>query len=425
MKHIFFASLFFALSMYSWGQSTSPSPSAEQPGVKNLGWSLRKDKKAGRGKKSDSPDKSKSSDTAADNEVIKVKTDLVVSDVLVTDQKATVITGLKKDDFIVTEDGITQGIEMFSASESPAIPRSIVIVIDRSVIQRPYVRTSIEAAKVLVGKLRQNDRLAIVTADTHLVQDFTGNKTVLGQKLDGLMDYPVIPIRAWDEEFEALIAVLDEMFTDKAGEQIVIFQTDGAHSIWLQDDKDAPIPVSDSLRMVSGMQFLGRAKSMSRFGFGDVKAAIERSQATIYSIIPGIRFVGLSDKERTARAKLSWQNMLEAIAPIEKARGKTHGEPTQAVTRAYEEREIQVRTIGQTAMFKVAELSGGNAGFIEKPEDAENAYSDVFKIIQNRYVIGYYPTNERHDGKLRQIKIEVRGHPEYTVTGRKAYFAPE
>ena len=73
-------------------------------------------------------------------------------------------------------------------------------------------------------------------------------------------------------------------------------------------------------------------------------------------------------------------------------------------------------------MFKVAELSGGNAGFIEKPEDAENIYSDIFTVIKNRYVIGYYPTNQSRDGKPRNVKIEVRSHPEYAITGRQAYF---
>jgi hypothetical protein len=76
-------------------------------------------------------------------------------------------------------------------------------------------------------------------------------------------------------------------------------------------------------------------------------------------------------------------------------------------------------------MFRVAELSGGNAGFIEKPEDAESIYADIFTVIKNRYVIGYYPTNQEQDGKRRELKIEVRNHPEYFVTGRKAYIAAE
>ena len=78
-------------------------------------------------------------------------------------------------------------------------------------------------------------------------------------------------------------------------------------------------------------------------------------------------------------------------------------------------------TAGQTAMYKVAELSGGFTSFIEKPEDAENVYLDIFTVIKNRYVFGYYPTNRSRDGKPREVKVQVRSHPEYTVTGRKSY----
>ena len=72
-------------------------------------------------------------------------------------------------------------------------------------------------------------------------------------------------------------------------------------------------------------------------------------------------------------------------------------------------------------MSKIAELSGGDTCFIEKPQDAENVYANIFTNIKNRYVIGYYPTNQEQGGKRRYVKVEVRDHPEYIVTGRKTY----
>jgi uncharacterized DUF497 family protein len=46
-------------------------------------------------------------------------------------------------------------------------------------------------------------------------------------------------------------------------------------------------------------------------------------------------------------------------------------------------------------------------------------FAPVFADINNRYVVGYYSANKEHDGKRRNVKIEVRGHPEYIVWGRK------
>jgi hypothetical protein len=78
---------------------------------------------------------------------------------------------------------------------------------------------------------------------------------------------------------------------------------------------------------------------------------------------------------------------------------------------------------GQAAAARVAELTGGWASFLEKPEDADVIYGRILADINSRYVLGYYPTNKALDGRLRRVKIEVRGHPEYEVQGRRSYFA--
>ena len=194
---------------------------------------------------------------------------------------------------------------------------------------------------------------------------------------------------------------------------MVVFQGSGNESIWLKPDKDAPYPVSYSTLQRSGLKYT-RESSLPKFGFSEVKEAIESSRATIYSVIPGIKFLGLSKEEQLTRAKLSiaeWHKFFKG--------DKESNMP--AIVRYYQYAEAERTTAGQAAMFKVAELSGGFTSFLEKPEDAENVYSDIFTVIKNRYVMGYSPTNRNRDGKLRQLTVQVRNHPEFTVTGRKAY----
>lgn len=410
MKHCFLTMLFLAFASSSFGQKPSVSPSPEKTRTKTFGSSLDKykNKKQKNKKSNDSQDKQNSSEPV-DDETIQIKTDLVVSDILVTDQKSNVITYLKKDDFIITEDGAPQTVEIFSPGESTSIPRSIVLIIDNAAPQCPYLKNSINAAKILVDKLNPKDKMAIVTVDLILRLDFTTDKTLLKKTLDSLDAGWVRNI-----EFDTLLAVLNEMFDERDRQRIIIFQTDGTDMIWLKPDKDSPYPVSYSTRYNSGMKYTGE-KSMSKFGFSEVKEAIERSQATIYSVIPGIRFLGFSEKEQLARAKIT-------LAELDQAFGWKN---LSYLIKTQLYAEAERKPAGQAAMFRVAELSGGNAGFIEKPEDAENIYSDIFTIIKNRYAIGYYPINQNRDGKLRNVKIEVRNHPEYNVTGRKAYFAPE
>ena len=55
---------------------------------------------------------------------------------------------------------------------------------------------------------------------------------------------------------------------------------------------------------------------------------------------------------------------------------------------------------------------------------ADAIYARIFSDINQRYIVGYYPTNKLRDGKRRKIHFEVIGHPEYQILGRRSYFAP-
>jgi hypothetical protein len=77
----------------------------------------------------------------------------------------------------------------------------------------------------------------------------------------------------------------------------------------------------------------------------------------------------------------------------------------------------------QNALAFLAGITGGWADFLEEPEQATKVYSRILSDMNRRYVVGYYPSNKQHDGKRRIIKIEVRGHPDYTVHGRGSYYA--
>ena len=407
MKHCLITVFFFAFVCYSFGQTPSASPTPGQSApppetlrTRNFGSSLKQYEKKQR-------PKAQARGIESEDDVIRVSTNLVINDVLVTNQKGNVILGLQKEDFVVTEDGVPQTIGMFAPGESVTVPRSVVLVIDCTIPQGPYLKMSIEAAKVLVDKLAPQDKMAIVTSEARLQLDFTQDKALLKKTLNSINMN-----NEGKGEFHTLLAVLNEMFDEQNRQRIIIFQGEGTHVIWLKSDKETPYQVSYSTLERSGLRFV--RNPFSNFGFREVKEAIESSRATIYSVVTGIRILGLSKDEQLERAKLriretnrfyKWDK--ESDMPM--------------VVRYLQDARAEIMTAGQTAMYKVAELSGGFTSFIEKPEEAENVYSDIFTVIKNRYVIGYYPTNRTQDGKPREVKVQVRSHPEYTVTGRKSY----
>src|SRR2546425_12092438 len=134
-----------AVAALAFGQTPSVSPvptqsaSPEKTRAKTFGSSLRKYKPK---ELRDFQDRPKSNEPD-DVETIRVTTDLVVNDVLVTDQNGKMVTELNKDDFVVTEDGAPQKIEVFSPGESATVPRSIVLIINSCTLNVPYLKKSI------------------------------------------------------------------------------------------------------------------------------------------------------------------------------------------------------------------------------------------------------------------------------------------
>ena len=376
MRHRLLLVLLFSIwcGSYSFGQSpsASPTPSTE---TRILGSSLEKHQD----NRKNNPQRSRKRHEPSDDDIVKVATDLVINNVLVSNQKGNLILGLQKEDFIVTEDGSPQTIDIFSRTET--VPRSIVLIMDATVANGPYREKSTEAAKVLVDDLASQDRLAIVSADLKLRLDFTNDKTLLKKTLDSLnrdLDYRFYKSNSElrsnykgleRNEFCTLVAVLDEMFDGGERQPIVILESDGNLVIWLKPDKDSPFPVSDS----NVYKKWSRKKYLPNFGFSEVKEAIEQSRVTIYSIIPGLRFLGLSKDEQLARAKITLTN-------TNRFYGWNKENNLPEIIPYYQYSEVETRIAGQTAMFKVAELSGGFADFIEKPEDAWNVYSNIFTV---------------------------------------------
>jgi VWFA-related protein len=207
----------------------------ERPKIKDFGSSLKKTKPDQKKKDPvENKPKPNAKSEAEDIEVVKVETSLVSSDVLVLDAKGNPVEGLTEKDFVITEDGQPQQVGMLSRGDDSKVTRSIVLIIDYSSSQSPFIQNSIAAAKALVDKLPSSDSMAIVTDDVEVIQDFTGDKQKLKSKLDFIVGgasekTPTIQVVHFgkSKQYSALLATLNEAFNNEDRRPIVIFQTDG------------------------------------------------------------------------------------------------------------------------------------------------------------------------------------------------------
>jgi VWFA-related protein len=346
---------------------------------------------------------------SAEDDVVRVDTDLVLSAVLVLDSQGKIVTGLTKEDFIIKENNNLQQVTSFSLGDNKDLPRSIVLIIDYSPSQLPYIRTSIEAAKTLVDKLNPKDRMALVTDDVQLLADFTSDKQLLKEKLDGLKSSALSGVMGASLQYDSLMATLNELFDNEDTQPIVILQSDGDQL--------------DSLK--GGKAVLGPFMFPRKYGLEDILAKTERVRATIYPVISGIRFLGVPEAELLKRARLDWDK--RRAANLEMLRARNSPEPTNAAEPGNDvlQRIVDRWVHCQVALAEVAKSAGAWAEFLEEPEQADEIYTRVLNNIERRYVLGYYPTNRARDGKRRTVSVEVRNHPEYIVVGHKSYRARE
>jgi hypothetical protein len=115
--------------------------------------------------------------TEAAEITLRVETVLTVFDLLVVDKQGQLIKGLGKDDFEIEEDGIPQQVSTFALGDGGSVPRSIVLVVDYSSSQVPYLDRCLLAAQRLIDQINPKDRMAIVTDDIALLVPFTQTKT--------------------------------------------------------------------------------------------------------------------------------------------------------------------------------------------------------------------------------------------------------
>lgn len=336
---------------------------------------------------------------------MRVETNLVTCDVLVLDKQEKLIQGLAANDFKITDEGQPQTISTFALGDDAKRPRSIVLIIDYSGSQLPFLKASVDAAKTLVEQLNQADRMAIVTDDVALLVDFTTDKKKLKAALDSLVRKVVSgKSLGRSRQYSALMATLKEL-VDGESRPIVIFQTNGDEIGSLQPlTADAP------------PHFIARARE---FSLADIVSEAERTHTTVYAVVPGFRLVGFPPNEQAARVKKMFEAMIASHPPSLQERLRkqlTEGRWLDTFAAAL------IRE--QTALLVLSKLTGGWSDFLESPDDSAQIYARILSDINRRYILGFQPTNKEHDGKRRKLSIEVRGHPEYIVWGRKFYYEP-
>jgi len=164
------------------------------------------------------PDKQEKKPEQPGEFAISIEVPLVTVDVVVTDNSGNFITGLKKDNFRILEDGVPQTITNFSPTDAPI---TMVMLMEFSKLgYEYYAYKARNAAYEFLDQLNKDDWVALETFDLRprIEVDFTRDKQEVKQALARM----VFPGFTEANLFDALLDTLDRLQDVKGKKSIFV-----------------------------------------------------------------------------------------------------------------------------------------------------------------------------------------------------------
>jgi VWFA-related protein len=355
----------------------------------------------------------------------RAQVDLVEIDAVVTDAQGNPVTGLTADDFEITENGTAQPIAAFSTVDIP-IERAERPLFSPTAIEpdvqtnqgpegRVYVialddihptlalRTRRFMRRFLEQHFGTNDVAAIAYLGQGAgnSQDFTSNRRVLLNALDrftGGFPGESAPAGATPPDGGTLSA------SQTAGASEARFALRGR----MKSFRD----IAEFMARIPG-----RRKAMVLISTG----------ATLVDMVGVVDYNGGTMDIELADAHVAMQAASRgnvAIYPIDPrglspdgGSGESEAGPTQEALQT-----ASLNRLAETANLRMlAEVTGGFA-FVNQ-NNFDQAFTRLVRENSAYYILGFYSTNERRDGRFRKVEVRVK-RPGLEVRARSGYVAP-
>jgi len=378
------------------------------------------------------------------DDVIRVKTDLVQVRAVVTNRKGQPIDNLKQDDFEILENGIPQHVSFFSLerilsgspvpvadNSNPAIPaqtkepaatrkpvRSIVLFVDTLHLSAiSLIRAKQQLKQFVDQQITDQDLVAIVTTSDSLgvLQQFMRDRRMLKYAIEKISLFnqsssfftPYLAARVLNEDQEALGVATQIMAKDEYGgtmsppagivrgrakqilEQESVLRRSTLQTLKAVSERMSDLPGQRMIAFMSdGFTLLGEGGAEN----GDFTAATSRAART------GVVIYSFSPQGLTGPAEFT------AAAPIG---GIGFGSYMS-----------QSRMDQQDLLRNLAADTGGQA-YINS-NDVVGQFQKMLDSNSIYYAFAYYP-QDTTGKKFRNLTVRVKNHPEYNVRTQRGY----
>lgn len=307
-------------------------------------------------------------------------TDLINVTVTVTDANGRFVSGLRREDFTVYEDGVAQPIQQF---DSDRVPVSLGIALDTSGSMAGEKIRSAQAAlnRFLFDLLGKKDEVFLYRFDARpeLVQGWTSDRSALSRALG------TISPRGGTALYDTVIEAIP--LTQKGSERkkALVIISDG-------EDTNSHVAVTEAQRL------------------------IRESEVLVYAIAIGAETSGSGGAATRATPPAAPSRPVPSPFPGRKSPTPASPAPTApAATPAGPD------TLGTRALRLLTDDSGGRTELIVSHRDLDPATAGIADELSRQYFLGYVSSVPK-DGRWHTIEVRLR-NGSYHVRARKGYVA--
>lgn len=279
-----------------------------------------------------------------ESDIVRVSTSLITVPTEVLDHNGRNVGNLRKEDFVIYENGVEQQVSYFGSVEQPF---TVALLLDVSGSTQTRLQAIRAAANTFISRLRPNDQLILVSFDGKVnvlsealkVSELRKRKLRLDAVNDGTLLYDAVDV------------VLNQRLKAIPGRKAIVLLTDG---------------VDQGSRRASRKQNVHDAY--------ETDVLIYTVQ---YNTLPQL-------PERLSRI----------ADPRVKARMQAKMEKEYAIGSAY--------------LRELADKTGGHLYNADTLGDIQQSFGAVTEQLGRQYSLGYYPKGQARAGERRDIKVRVR-----------------
>ena len=390
------------------------------------------------------------------DEAVRLRTELVQVQVVVTDKQGRVIQDLNKEDFELLEQGRPQEVSFFSleriavrpASSSTKTPnpiapeittgpatsstssRSIVLFLDTLHLSGPSLIRSRLAAKQFVDE-QVTDQDTVIIASSNgvfgIFQNAARNRFALHRLIERINAFDASKQSNFTPYLAGMVKLGDRAAFDLAAHILaaelridLVFARDMVRgkasevleiaSYTRQSTLSVLSAVAERVMGMPGQRLLillSDGFSMRDFNgapdSGNVQSVISkavRAGVVIYSIdVKGLEVPAEFDASR--RTVTGGSAMIGRLSSYMSASAKDL----------------------QDGINALAQDTGGKAFF--NTNDLDGAVRKAVDLTRTYYALAYYPPDDRGTKEFRRITVRVKTHPEYSVRAQKGYYSSD